>query len=109
MAICDLSANSPACVVDHDVVYCDFEVHEASWTHRVRLLDDGAIGNGVTERYSQLDDVGATPLESEHQIDGSIASGKTGRQEVDQDPVSVLATRATDTLVSQLNVRLVLR
>jgi hypothetical protein len=83
-----------------------------SWTHRVRLLDDGAIGNGVTERHSELDDVGAAPLESEHQIDGGIAGREAGRQEVDQDAVSDLAIPATDTIdtiVSRLYVRLVLR
>ena len=57
-------------------------------TYRVGLLDDRSIGDRVTERESELDDIRSSRLEGEHERDSSIFRGESSREERHKDAAS---------------------
>lgn len=63
-----------------------YSIRSFDLTDSVGLLDYRPVRNGVTERYTELDDVGPSGFQSHHEGNGRILGRVAGCQEVDQDP-----------------------
>ena len=57
-----------------------------------RALDHGPIRNGIRERNSQLEHVGASLLQLQRHLDGTIERGVTGGDEADEGGLALVAT-----------------
>jgi hypothetical protein len=60
-------------------------------TYSVGTLDNGSIGNRVGEGDTELDDIGSTSLQGQHQGDSAVGGGETGSEESDKDTTIVSA------------------